>query len=68
MSGFSRCRWQVVINQFSRVGVNNRCSYFGNVTLGTDVSLEELRKLYDVVRCLQPLVTFYILVRFVVAL
>lgn len=40
---------KVVINQFSRVGVNNRCSYFGNVTLGTDVSLEELRKLYDVV-------------------
>ncbi|KAG0610595.1 hypothetical protein M758_7G077800 [Ceratodon purpureus] len=40
---------KVVINQFSRVAVSDRCSYFGNVKLGTDISLEELRKLYDVV-------------------
>jgi len=40
---------KVVINQFSRVAMNKRCAYFGNVTLGTDVSLEELRKLYNVV-------------------
>lgn len=40
---------KVVTNQFSRVAVSDRCSYFGNVTLGTDVSLEELRMLYDVV-------------------
>lgn len=40
---------QIVVNQFSRVAQNNRCSFFGNVTLGSSVSLSDLRQLYDVV-------------------
>lgn len=40
---------QNVINQFSRVAENDRFSFFGNVTLGSSVSLSELRELYDVV-------------------
>ncbi|XP_047044865.1 NADPH:adrenodoxin oxidoreductase, mitochondrial-like isoform X2 [Lolium rigidum] len=40
---------KIVVNQFSRVAANARCSFFGNVTLGSDVSLSELRKTYDVV-------------------
>lgn len=40
---------KVVINQFSRVGLNERCSFFGNVNLGSSVSLSELREMYNVV-------------------
>ncbi|KAL6629475.1 hypothetical protein ACP70R_029240 [Stipagrostis hirtigluma subsp. patula] len=40
---------KIVVNQFSRVAANGRCSFFGNVTLGKDVSLSELRKTYHVV-------------------
>ncbi|XP_047095955.1 NADPH:adrenodoxin oxidoreductase, mitochondrial-like [Lolium rigidum] len=40
---------KIVVNQFSRVAANARCSFFGNVTLGSDVSLSELQKTYDVV-------------------
>uniref|UniRef100_A0A7N0RE99 NADPH:adrenodoxin oxidoreductase, mitochondrial n=1 Tax=Kalanchoe fedtschenkoi TaxID=63787 RepID=A0A7N0RE99_KALFE len=40
---------KVVVNQFSRVAVSERCSFFGNVCLGTSVSLSELRDLYHVV-------------------
>ncbi|PON54962.1 Ferredoxin-NADP+ reductase, adrenodoxin-type [Trema orientale] len=40
---------KVVINQFSRVAQCERCSFFGNVTLGSSISLSELRELYDVV-------------------
>ncbi|GMN50571.1 hypothetical protein TIFTF001_019729 [Ficus carica] len=40
---------QVVVNQFSRVAQHQRCSFFGNVTLGLSISLAELRELYDVV-------------------
>ncbi|KAJ6799356.1 NADPH:adrenodoxin oxidoreductase, mitochondrial isoform X1 [Iris pallida] len=40
---------QIVINQFSRVATSERCSFFGNVTLGSAVSLSELRRIYDVV-------------------
>ncbi|PNT71618.1 NADPH:adrenodoxin oxidoreductase, mitochondrial isoform X2 [Brachypodium distachyon] len=40
---------KIVVNQFSRVAANARCSFFGNVTLGSDVSLAELRGTYDVV-------------------
>ncbi|EMS57488.1 NADPH:adrenodoxin oxidoreductase, mitochondrial [Triticum urartu] len=40
---------KIVVNQFSRVAANPRCSFFGNVTLGSDVSLSELQKTYDVV-------------------
>lgn len=38
-----------MINQFSRVVQHERCSFFGNVTLGSSVSLSELRQLYHVV-------------------
>jgi len=38
-----------VVNQFSRVAANGRCSFFGNVTLGRDVSLSELREIYHAV-------------------
>lgn len=37
---------KIVVNQFSRVAANGRCSFFGNVTLGRDISLSELRKTY----------------------
>ncbi|XP_039115613.1 NADPH:adrenodoxin oxidoreductase, mitochondrial isoform X2 [Dioscorea cayenensis subsp. rotundata] len=41
---------KIVVNQFSRVAGNERCSFFGNVSLGSHgVSLSELRQLYDVV-------------------
>lgn len=40
---------QIVINQFSRVAQQERCSFFGNVSLGSSISLSELRDLYDVV-------------------
>ncbi|XP_031488736.1 NADPH:adrenodoxin oxidoreductase, mitochondrial isoform X1 [Nymphaea colorata] len=40
---------KIVINQFSRVAVDQRCSFFGNVTLGASISLSELRELYHVV-------------------
>uniref|UniRef100_A0A0E0ND19 NADPH:adrenodoxin oxidoreductase, mitochondrial n=1 Tax=Oryza rufipogon TaxID=4529 RepID=A0A0E0ND19_ORYRU len=40
---------KIVVNQFSRVAANDRCQFYGNVTLGRDVSLSELRKTYDVV-------------------
>uniref|UniRef100_A0A0E0JYF7 NADPH:adrenodoxin oxidoreductase, mitochondrial n=1 Tax=Oryza punctata TaxID=4537 RepID=A0A0E0JYF7_ORYPU len=40
---------KIVVNQFSRVAANDRCSFYGNVSLGRDVSLSELRKTYDVV-------------------
>ncbi|XP_024033729.1 NADPH:adrenodoxin oxidoreductase, mitochondrial isoform X2 [Citrus clementina] len=40
---------KIVINQFSRVVQHERCSFFGNVTLGSSVSLSELRQLYHVV-------------------
>ncbi|KAH7511946.1 hypothetical protein FEM48_Zijuj12G0037700 [Ziziphus jujuba var. spinosa] len=40
---------KIVVNQFSRVALNDRCSFFGNVTLGSSVSLSDLRQLYDVV-------------------
>jgi len=40
---------QIVVNQFSRVAANERCSFFGNVSLGNSVSLLELREIYDVV-------------------
>ncbi|KAK1312092.1 hypothetical protein QJS10_CPA07g00793 [Acorus calamus] len=40
---------KIVINQFSRVALNERCSFFGNVNLGSSVSLSELREIYHVV-------------------
>ncbi|CAL5339259.1 unnamed protein product [Camellia sinensis] len=40
---------QIVTNQFSRVTQNERCSFFGNVSLAFSVSLSELREMYHVV-------------------
>ncbi|KAK7319976.1 hypothetical protein RJT34_04705 [Clitoria ternatea] len=40
---------KIVINQFSRVAQHERCSFLGNVTLGSSISLSELRELYHVV-------------------
>ncbi|PIA56338.1 hypothetical protein AQUCO_00700576v1 [Aquilegia coerulea] len=40
---------KIVVNQFSRVPLNERCSFFGNVSLGSSVSLSELREMYHVV-------------------
>ncbi|WCJ42512.1 NADPH:adrenodoxin oxidoreductase mitochondrial [Euphorbia peplus] len=40
---------KIVINQFSRVMQHDRCSFFGNVTLGSSISLPELRQLYHAV-------------------
>ncbi|KAH6781502.1 Pyridine nucleotide-disulfide oxidoreductase family protein [Perilla frutescens var. frutescens] len=40
---------KVVINQFSRVAQNERCSFFGNVSLGSSVTLPELRDMYNAV-------------------
>ncbi|XP_028233835.1 NADPH:adrenodoxin oxidoreductase, mitochondrial-like isoform X1 [Glycine soja] len=40
---------KIVINQFSRVAHHERCSFLGNVTLGSSISLSELRELYHVV-------------------
>lgn len=41
---------EIVINQFSRVAQTGRCSFTGNGSLGSSVSLSELREIYDVVR------------------
>ncbi|KAF9603913.1 hypothetical protein IFM89_038823 [Coptis chinensis] len=40
---------KIVVNQFSRVALNERCSFFGNVSLGSSVSLSELHDMYHVV-------------------
>ncbi|CAM8988056.1 unnamed protein product [Rhodiola kirilowii] len=40
---------KIVVNQFSRVAINERCSFFGNLCLGTSISLHELREMYHVV-------------------
>ncbi|XP_027340196.1 NADPH:adrenodoxin oxidoreductase, mitochondrial isoform X2 [Abrus precatorius] len=40
---------KIVINQFTRVAQHERCSFFGNVILGSSISLSELRELYHVV-------------------
>nr|GMD13313.1 NADPH:adrenodoxin oxidoreductase, mitochondrial isoform X1 [Ipomoea batatas] len=40
---------KTVTNQFSRIVQNGRCSFLGNVPLGSSISLSELRDLYDVV-------------------
>lgn len=40
---------QIVANQYSRVAQNDRFFYFGNVSLGSAISLSELRELYHVV-------------------
>lgn len=41
---------QNVINQFARTGQDPRVSFFGNVHVGTDIGLAELRKAHHAVR------------------
>ncbi|KAJ0091088.1 hypothetical protein Patl1_13286 [Pistacia atlantica] len=48
-SGLYQIVFAIVINQFSRVAQHERCSFFGNVSLGSSISLSELRQLYHVV-------------------
>ena len=38
-----------VVRAFEKIALNESCQFFGNVQLGRDVSVEELRELYDVV-------------------
>ncbi|KAG8371135.1 hypothetical protein BUALT_Bualt13G0055300 [Buddleja alternifolia] len=40
---------KIVTNQFSRVAQNERCSFFGNISLGSSISLPELRDMYNAV-------------------
>jgi hypothetical protein len=40
---------QNVINQFSRIAQDPRVKYFGNVKIGQDVSVDELRRIYSLV-------------------
>ncbi|KAL3618028.1 hypothetical protein CASFOL_038349 [Castilleja foliolosa] len=40
---------QIVTNQFTRVAQNERCSFFGNVSLGSSITLAELREMYNAV-------------------
>ncbi|XAR53355.1 Adrenodoxin-NADP(+) reductase [Bertholletia excelsa] len=40
---------KIVTNQFSRVAQNERCSFFGNIALGSSVSLSKLREMYHVI-------------------
>lgn len=40
---------QNVINHFTQLAADARCSFLGNVTVGKDVSLVELRSRYDAV-------------------
>jgi len=38
---------QKVINQFAQLGEDPRVTFFGNVKAGQDVTLSELRALFD---------------------
>ena len=38
-----------MIHHFTQLAADRRCSFFGNVTVDTDVSIEELRSRYDAV-------------------
>ncbi|KAM9463294.1 NADPH:adrenodoxin oxidoreductase, mitochondrial isoform 1-T2 [Clarias gariepinus] len=38
-----------VINTFTQTAQHERCSFYGNVSIGTDVSVEELKKAYHAV-------------------
>lgn len=40
---------QNVINTFTQTAHSDRCSYYGNVTVGKDVTVEELQKAYHAV-------------------
>lgn len=40
---------QNVTNTFTQTARQSRCSFYGNVDVGTDVSMEELRRAYHAV-------------------
>ncbi|XP_022147042.1 NADPH:adrenodoxin oxidoreductase, mitochondrial [Momordica charantia] len=40
---------KIVVNQFTRVAQHPRCSFFGNIKLGSSISLLDLRELYHAV-------------------
>ncbi|GER50282.1 NADPH:adrenodoxin oxidoreductase [Striga asiatica] len=40
---------KIVTNQFTRVARNERSSFFGNVSLGSSITLAELREMYNAV-------------------
>jgi hypothetical protein len=44
------CLLQKVINQFAQLGEDPRVTFFGNVKAGQDVTLSELRALFEGVR------------------
>lgn len=46
-----------MINQFTQTCSGPRVSYLGNVNVGADVTLGELRRLYDVVSWRSPVCT-----------
>jgi len=48
---------QKVINQFAQLGVDPRVTFFGNVKAGQDVTLSELRALFNGVRFVHCLAT-----------
>lgn len=48
-SHFSAFLRQNVINTFTQVAKNERFSFFGNVSVGSDVTVERLRKTYSAV-------------------
>jgi len=45
-----------VINTFTNIASNNRCHFLGNVSVGHDVSLTELRNAYTAVVLVSDLV------------
>ncbi|KAI5084724.1 hypothetical protein GOP47_0000893 [Adiantum capillus-veneris] len=40
---------KIVINQFTKIASSSQLGFFGNVHVGKDITLQELRSLYDVV-------------------
>ncbi|MCO5568897.1 hypothetical protein L7F22_022599 [Adiantum nelumboides] len=40
---------KIVINQFTKIASNSHLTFFGNVHVGKDITLQELRSLYDAV-------------------
>lgn len=50
--------FQNVINTFTQTAQHERCSFYGNVNVGKDVTIEELRQAYHaVVLVSKPLAT-----------
>lgn len=45
----SRGTWQNVINTFTQTAHSGRCAFWGNVEVGRDVTVPELREAYHAV-------------------